>query len=117
MPVVDDVAEAYAQADIAVVPNRFGTGLKIKTIEAMGRGMATVSTRVGAEGLETHGGGLVIADTPDEFVHAIRELLGDDAKRAAVGGRALEFARAWNERTEAAFASVLAKCRSAQAAD
>ncbi|TFH29337.1 MAG: glycosyltransferase, partial [Myxococcales bacterium] len=74
MPVVNDVAEAYAQADIAVVPNRFGTGLKIKTIEAMGRGMATVSTRVGAEGLETHGGGLVVADTPDEFVHAIREL-------------------------------------------
>jgi polysaccharide pyruvyl transferase WcaK-like protein len=117
MPVVDDVAEAYGQADIAVVPNRFGTGLKIKTIEAMGRGMATVSTRVGAEGLETHGGGLVIADTPEELVHAIRELLRDDSKRAAVAGRALEFARAWNERSEAAFGSVLAKSPAAQAAD
>jgi hypothetical protein len=50
-------------------------------------------------------------------VHAIRELLRDDSKRAAVAGRALEFARAWNERSEAAFGSVLAKRRGVQAAD
>jgi polysaccharide pyruvyl transferase WcaK-like protein len=118
MPVVDDVATAYEQANIAIVPNRFGTGLKIKAIEAMGRGMATVSTRVGSEGLEeAHGSGLVLADTAEELVRAIQALLRNDSERAAVAKRALEFARRWNAGSETAFASVLAKSRVAQAAD
>ena len=117
MPVVDDVADAYAQADIAIVPNRFGTGLKIKTIEAMGRGLAVVSTPVGAEGLEAHGGGLVLAETPDELEEAIRSLVQDEVKRAEVANRALQFATTWNERAEAAFTAVLTKHRAAQAAD
>jgi len=118
IPAVDDVAVVYEQATIAVVPNRFGTGLKIKTIEAMGRGMATVSTRVGAEGLEeAYGSGLVLADTADELVGAIQALLRNDAHRAAVAKSALEFARTWNSCSETAFASVLGKRRIAQAAD
>ena len=118
LPVVDDVAVVYEQANIAVVPNRFGTGLKIKTIEAMGRGMATVSTRVGAEGLEAaHGSGFVLADTADELVGAIQELLRNEAHRAAVAQRGLGFARTWNAQSETAFASVLGKCRVVQAAD
>jgi hypothetical protein len=60
---------------------------------------------------------LVVADTPDELVRAIQALLRNDSERAAVATRALEFARRWNARTERAFASVLAKCRAAQAAD
>ncbi|MBW2189458.1 MAG: glycosyltransferase [Deltaproteobacteria bacterium] len=118
MPVVDDVAAAYDQANIAIVPNRFGTGLKIKAIEAMGRGMATVSTRIGAEGLEeAHGNGLVIGDTADELVRAIQALLRDNSERRAVANRALEFARAWNAGSERAFAAVLAKSGAVQAAD
>lgn len=118
MSVVEDLGALYEQASIAVVPIRFGTGLKIKTIEAMGRGMATVSTRVGAEGLEeTHGSGVLIADTADELVTVIQALLRDDARRASVAAQALEFARTWNRRSEIAFASVLAKRGSVQAAD
>jgi glycosyltransferase involved in cell wall biosynthesis len=118
MPVVDDVAAAYDQANIAIVPNRFGTGLKIKAIEAMGRGMAIVSTRIGAEGLEeAHGDGLVIGDTADELVRAIQALLRDNSERRAVANRALEFARAWNAGSERAFAAVLAKSGAVQAAD
>jgi len=118
MHVVEDVAEAYALANMAIVPNRFGTGLKIKTIEAMGRGMATISTRVGAEGLEeAHGSGLVLADTAEELVHAIQRLSRDASERAAVAARALEFARMWNARSEAALASVLGRRRAPQAAD
>lgn len=118
MPFVNDVASAYELANIVVVPNRFGTGLKIKSIEAMGRGMAIVSTHVGAEGLEeAQGTGLLIADTADELVHAIQTMTRDASARAALAEQALEFARSWNARSETAFASVLAKCRVAQAAD
>ncbi|MDP6415697.1 MAG: glycosyltransferase [Gammaproteobacteria bacterium] len=48
-PTVDAV---YRDADIAINPQRFGSGLKIKTVEAMGYGVPVLTTSVGAEGLE-----------------------------------------------------------------
>jgi glycosyltransferase involved in cell wall biosynthesis len=48
-PTVDAV---YRDADIAINPQRFGSGLKIKTVEAMGYGVPSLTTSVGAEGLE-----------------------------------------------------------------
>lgn len=48
-PTVDAV---YRSADIAINPQRFGSGLKIKTVEAMGYGVPVLSTSIGAEGLE-----------------------------------------------------------------
>jgi glycosyltransferase involved in cell wall biosynthesis len=52
MPSGADVSDAYDASDIVIVPIRFGTGLKIKTIEALGRSKPTISSSVGAEGVE-----------------------------------------------------------------
>ena len=118
MPVLDDLAEAYDLADVVVVPMRFGTGLKVKTIEALGRGKPTVSTRAGAEGLERgHGTAILIADEPEDFVAALCSLIEDRERREALSRAALDFARAWNDEAEAAFAAVLAGAVSVQAAD
>jgi hypothetical protein len=108
MPAVANIDAAYDPADIVIVPIRFGTGLKIKTIEALGRGKPTVSTLVGAEGLESaRGTALVVADSPEDFASAVRSLLDDAAERRRLASAAMEFARAWNEASEQAFASVL----------
>lgn len=118
MPIVADVADAYDAADIVIVPIRFGTGLKIKTIEALGRGKPTVSTSVGAEGLEgAHGSALYIADDAAAFSTAILELLGDGARRRALSEAALGFVKSWNTRCEDAFAAVLSMAPGSQAAD
>ncbi len=49
---VDAVADAYAALDIVVNPMRGGTGLKIKTVEALAYGRVVLSTRDGGLGLE-----------------------------------------------------------------
>lgn len=118
MPVVEDLSMAYDKADLVIVPIRFGTGLKIKTIEALGRAMPTVSTRVGAEGLEAgHGKAILVADEPRDFAAAILALLDDPELREALSRSGYELARKWNTRSEAAFAAVLGRAGMAQAAD
>jgi len=118
MPVVEDLALVYELADIVVVPIRFGTGLKIKTIEALGRGKPTVSTSVGAEGLEAgHGDALLVADEPHELASALLMLLREPERRRAIARAAMEFASKWNTESEAAFAAVLGRAVAAQAAD
>jgi polysaccharide pyruvyl transferase WcaK-like protein/glycosyltransferase involved in cell wall biosynthesis len=118
MPIVEALSMAYDQADLVIVPIRFGTGLKIKTIEALGRAKPTVSTRVGAEGLEAgHGEAILIADEPSDFAATILALLDDAELREALSRAGYELARKWNARTEAAFARVLSRVGFAQAAD
>jgi glycosyltransferase involved in cell wall biosynthesis len=73
---VPEVLPYLDAADVVVCPLRIGGGVKLKTIEALRRGKAIVSTRVGAQGLPRavrHA--LVIADEPDEFAGAVSELL------------------------------------------
>lgn len=48
---VDDLAAEYAGAWAAVVPLRFGAGVKFKTVDALVRAVPVVTTPVGAEGI------------------------------------------------------------------
>ena len=55
-PVVPNVPEhelrgLYAKARVALVPLRFGAGIKLKMVEALREGVPAVSTPVGAQGL------------------------------------------------------------------
>ena len=80
-----DLGEFYARSTICVVPLRFGTGLKIKLIEAMVHGRAVVSTAVGAEGfVELESGEIaLLADDAESMVKAICNLLYDPVARDA----------------------------------
>ena len=62
---VDDLAAELTRADVAVVPVRFGSGTRIKILEAFAHRIPVVSTTIGAEGLDvTNGRELLIADDP-----------------------------------------------------
>ena len=61
---VDAVAEAYAALDLVVNPMVGGTGLKIKTVEALAYGRAVLSTVDGGAGLGCCGPDLVLPDLP-----------------------------------------------------
>lgn len=86
----------YAEAAVSLVPLPMGTGLKIKLVEAMGRGRAVVTTAAGAEGFaELEAGEIaVVAEQADEFADAVVRLLADPNWRGAVARRQL----AWIER-------------------
>jgi glycosyltransferase involved in cell wall biosynthesis len=83
---------------VVVAPLRFGTGLKIKCIEALAYGKALVTTSSGAEGL-AHGGGdhLCIADTAEAFANAVADLLVNVERRGQLEHNALGFARRWQD--------------------
>jgi glycosyltransferase involved in cell wall biosynthesis len=86
-----DVVPYFHRARITVIPLRYGAGTKRKMIQALMTGAPTVSTGVGAEGLDlTNGEHVLIADHADEFARSIERLLRDDAlwQRLASNGRA-----------------------------
>jgi glycosyltransferase involved in cell wall biosynthesis len=84
---VDDIESELARADVAVVPVRYGSGTRIKILEAFAHRIPVVSTTVGAEGLDVaHGRELLLADDPSQFAAACVDLLTDnDLRRRLVG--------------------------------
>jgi polysaccharide biosynthesis protein PslH len=72
VPCIDSL---YADAAVFIVPLKAGSGVRVKILEAMARGVCVVSTSIGAEGLDLiHREHLMVADTEEEFSRAILEL-------------------------------------------
>jgi GT2 family glycosyltransferase len=91
---VPDLSSAFAQARVAIVPIRFGSGVKIKTTEALQHGVPVVATTVGAEGIDCGTADpIAIHDDPEAFADAIARLLVDPVRWRAARERALRFAR------------------------
>jgi len=94
---VPDIRPHMAQAHLAVIPLRVGSGTRIKAFEAMAMGRPVVATTVGIEGLDiTPGEHFLAADTAEDFAAAILHLLADPAERDRL-------ARAARARLEARF--------------
>lgn len=105
---IDDLRQAYDAADIAVNPVRVGTGLKIKSIEALGRGKPLVTTAIGAEGLEEAiGKGIFIAESPAEYAEFISRLISDPSLYQKAAEDAHQFAVTYNERAMRQLKAVL----------
>jgi succinoglycan biosynthesis protein ExoO len=89
----DDLAPFYTQAGIVVSPLTFGSGLKIKLVEALAQGKAVVATSVTLQGVERECEGAVAhADEPEAFADAVLAL-ADDRRRLALAESALAAAR------------------------
>jgi glycosyltransferase involved in cell wall biosynthesis len=73
---VKNLDEYYSKSRVFISPLRFGSGVEIKNINAMYRGIPIVTTSVGAEGLEVkdmiH---MAINDSVDGFIEKIKILL------------------------------------------
>jgi glycosyltransferase involved in cell wall biosynthesis len=83
---VPDMRPYLSAATVVVVPLRFGSGTRIKILEACAAGRPVVSTDIGAEGLELENGkDIIIADNPDEFARAVIALLRDPERGEAIG--------------------------------
>jgi len=84
---VVDIRPYLAAATIVVVPLRFGSGTRIKILEACAAGKLVVSTRIGAEGLILEEGKeIIVADDPAEFARSVIGMLRDPVQRDAVAG-------------------------------
>jgi hypothetical protein len=80
----NSLADLYASAALVIVPIFTGTGLSIKTIEALAMGSAVVSTPMGARGLANCREALAYVDMradPAEAARVILDVLRSPAKR------------------------------------
>lgn len=105
---IDSAGDMYRRAAAVINPQRFGTGLSIKSVEALLHGRPLVTTASGARGLED-GANLAYrrAESGEEFATALVELLRDLGQRTVLAGRALEFAHEYHRRNLQALADVV----------
>jgi glycosyltransferase involved in cell wall biosynthesis len=96
---VNDVRPHIARGSVYVVPLRVGGGTRLKIFEALAMGKPVVSTTIGAEGLGLeHGRQLLLADTAEDFTHAVLSLLANADQRRALareGRRIVQQRYAW----------------------
>ncbi len=96
---VEELKDAYALASVVINPIRFGTGLKIKNVEALAHSKPLVTTAVGAEGLEAGAHrAFRVADTPAEFVREIVSILSDQRLAQSLAEQAYEFVAERNQK-------------------
>ncbi len=89
---VEDLLPHWRDCAVFVVPLRAGGGMRVKIIEALGRGVPVVSTTIGCEGIDVQNGKhLLVADEPREFAEAVVEIMQNDdlAASLARNGRRL----------------------------
>jgi glycosyltransferase involved in cell wall biosynthesis len=91
---VESVKEYYMQADIVIVPIRFGGGTRIKILEAMGYGRTVISTTIGAEGIEGENEKeFIIANSADDYIEACLKYLEQPKIRHEIEANARIFVK------------------------
>lgn len=78
---VDDAAleKFYLRSRVAVIPLRYGAGIKSKVVESLQQGLPLVTTSTGAQGLPGLRDIAAVHDEPEEMVGAILRLLEDES--------------------------------------
>jgi len=98
----DDGIELFADApstaphldesSVFICPLFFGSGTRLKLLEAFSAGIPVVSTTIGAEGLNAqHGEHLLLADDAGGFVRSITELIEDSSVADRLRSQARQF--------------------------
>ena len=97
---VDDLTEIFAQATLLLAPLRFGSGIKIKIIDALARGLPVLGTSTALEGIPVDPAGCdgcIIEDDLASWPEAMAGLISGQDNLAASTG-ALQFYRSSHSR-------------------
>jgi glycosyltransferase involved in cell wall biosynthesis len=89
---VENLEPLLRRSGVVVVPVLSGSGMRVRILEALSRGMPVVTTTIGAEGIEARPGtDLLVADTPDDFAAAVVRVLREPETAAllSANGRRL----------------------------
>ncbi|MBW4644899.1 MAG: glycosyltransferase family 4 protein [Goleter apudmare HA4340-LM2] len=107
---MEDVGEAYQMSDIVINPILFGTGLKIKSIEALGYSKALVTTSAGAMGLEAgKNTAFLVADEASAFAKQILLILNNPKFFQELTENAYKYAEQYNQNNLRVLQDVLNK--------
>jgi len=89
----EELDEVYTTARVAVIPLRFGAGVKGKTVEALSWGLPLVTTPVGIQGLPDVESVVSVASKEDEIAQAVLALLRDDILWRDRSALSIDYAR------------------------
>ena len=93
---VKDIEEAYKNVRLVVNPIQNGTGLNIKTIEALGYSKPLITTVCGAKGLDLEKNCYIIARNDEEFCKKVTEVLNSNLLTDKLSKEAFDFANNYN---------------------
>ena len=97
---VEDVEPYLQKARLFITPLRFGSGIKVKVVNALYRGIPCVTTSIGTEGLKVKDGEhIFIKDNPTAYAEAINLLLTNKEIWEKISTNSREIARqyyTWN---------------------
>ena len=93
---VEHVDEFYKRVNFVVCPIISGTGLNIKSIEALSYGKPIIATTTGAKGLEDANRAMVVTDNEEEFALSIIELLNDTKRLQDMKQETVAFVERYN---------------------
>jgi glycosyltransferase involved in cell wall biosynthesis len=80
-PYVEDVGSFYARIGTSIVPLLGGTGVSLKTLEAIAHGKPVVATSVGVRGIQRElYPDVIVIDDPDLFAQKLIDLSRGDAR-------------------------------------
>ena len=93
---IESLTPVCAAATVVINPVTFGTGLPVKTIEALSYGRPLVATAAGVRGLGSQfAGAFLVAENAGEFARLVVELLENKAARARLSENALAAVHSW----------------------
>ena len=79
IPFVPDLNEIYANVKVAICPMFQGTGMKVKVVEAMAKGLPVVCTERGVDGMpDKNMCGCLVTEDAKEFAGYINKLIGNN---------------------------------------
>ena len=104
---VDDLDEVYANCRLVVNPVRGGTGLNIKSIEAIAHCKPLVCTTVGAKGIKYNKLVLDVADDKNLFAQKVIQLLEDDLLCQQFQENCFEYMKRYNNRNREELGKIL----------
>jgi glycosyltransferase involved in cell wall biosynthesis len=106
---VPDLGDVYRRSAVVINPVLAGSGIAIKSIEAMAAGRPLIATRAGARGLAAAvaAGVAVTADDPAEFATAVTDLLCHPARRDAMAAKARAYCAQQNLTNMERYAGVI----------
>lgn len=110
---VDDLRAFFAACDVVINPERGGTGIKIKSLEAMAAGMPLLTTRAGSVGTGNTSRWHMAANF-DELVALTAEVAGQRDLLPAVAAETVAAHAAYSARNRDALAALLGPLGGAQ---
>jgi glycosyltransferase involved in cell wall biosynthesis len=89
---VPSVEPFFQRSRVMVVPIRSGSGMRVKILDGLARGLPTVTTTIGCEGIDVEPGRhVLVADTAAQFAESVVRVLTDESitRRLSAEGRRL----------------------------